>query len=99
MSLRQKIPLGAKAFIVLYDEDLSSNPLGVVTIDENTFKRIEESWLAIIIHKRDNECVSVAVSRGSVVQENVIDPPYMYVTRESILRRDPRFAKQVCGDE
>ena len=94
LSIESKL-LNKKAFVVFYDEDLSSKEFDVCIINSKIVEKIMNSWLAIAITKEGNECVYHVISRGTLVNSYHSECVYLYPDKQSILRKDPRLARKM----
>lgn len=90
------IPKDSEAFIVLYDQDLSSKYVGFTKVSDEILDLISRAWLAIIIYRgTDGKCKAVVISNGRTVHEGIFEG-YVYSNSSSILKRDPKGIKGIC---
>jgi len=87
---------GVRAFIVLYDSDLSSHPLGIVQVSDEVLNEIKRSWLAIALYGSENGCRALIVHRGEIVDSRAIEPHLVYTDLHAVLRRDLERVEEVC---
>jgi len=87
---------GVKAFIVLYEPDLSSHPLGVVLVNDEVINEMKKSWLAVAMYGSGNECKALVVYRGEVADSKTIEPRLVYTDLHAVLRRDLEKVEEVC---
>ena len=97
-----QLPLGVKAYVVLYDNDLSSRLKGFTILDEDVAEEVRKAWLAILFY-RDSEgkCVEAVLREGTLIHKSPVGSkqrPKVYRDEDSTLRRDYSGAKEVCND-
>ncbi|MEM0338068.1 MAG: hypothetical protein QW284_00030 [Ignisphaera sp.] len=91
--------LGKKAFIVFYDDDLSSRGQVVCTVDNNVISDVKRSKLAIVVTKERSDkgrevCIYHVISGGNRVGRYDVECPYVFDS-QSVLRRDYRSAENL----
>ncbi len=97
-----QLSLGVKAYVVLYDNDLSSRLKGFTVLNEEVVEEVRRAWLAILLYKdSEGKCVEEVLREGKTIRKIPVGSkqrPKVYVDEDSTLRRDSSRAKEVCSD-
>ena len=93
------IPSDVPAYVVLYDPDLSSKPMGFVERFSDVAEEVRKAWMAVVVYRKDSECVMAVLRRGSKIREVGIERGfYVYGDVKAVLKRDLSMVREICGD-